>query len=224
MTERYNDEVVDIAIKYAGREMLADTITDNVEACADTSPQLDNRMLLLIRRKAAARLAKAALKIAARAAAVLAVVIIISTAVIYSSDALRVQVMNLLYVENEDRTEIHFSDAESVQTPEGMIVPAFIPYGFTLIEVQEEGEGIMIMSLYENEAGDRIRIQQLPVSSTIGVDNDNTYEASIAGRTAYVSETQEDNIVVFSNDLNCFIISGMAPVEDLLDMAESILE
>lgn len=222
--QRYNDEMVDIAIKYAGYEMLADAACVSADACSDTSAQFDSRIEALIRRKTAGRHAKTALKIAARVAAILAIVIVISTAVICSSEALRVQVMNMLYVEKEDFTEIHFSDAQGVQTPEGMVVPEFIPYGFTLIEVQDEGEGIMIMSLYENEAGDMIRIQQLPVSSSIGVDNDNAYETQIAGRTVYVSESEQENIVVFSNDWNCFIINGMAPVNDLLAMTESMLE
>jgi hypothetical protein len=51
----------------------------------------------------------------------------------------------------------------------------------------------------------------------------NAYETQVAGRTAYVSEDKE-SVVVFNNDWNSFIISGGAPVGDLLAMAESILQ
>ena len=224
MIKGYNEEMIDLAIKYAGHELLTDAALEGVDGCPDTLAHFDNRMLGLIRRKAAGRHAKAALKITARVAAILAIVIMISTAVIYSSDALRVQVLNLIYNEKEDVTEITFENSETAQIPEGMVEPGFIPYGFELIETKVEGEGVMIMNLYENEAGDTIRIQQLSLSSSIGVNNDNAYEIQIAGRTAYVSEHGDENTVVFNNDWNCFIISGMAPAEDLIAMAESMLE
>ncbi len=223
MIENYNDEMVDIAIKYAGREIFADAGANCTDVWAQSPARLDNAVSALARREAAGRHAKAALRVTVRVAAILAVIIVISTGAVFSSKALRAQVMNLFYVEKEGSTEISFGNGEEVQLPVGMTVPGFIPYGFKLIETQEEGDGIIIMCLYENEAGEQIRIQQLPIDANIGVDNDNAYETQVAGRTAYVSEEKE-SVVVFNNDWNSFIISGMAPVEDLLAMAESILQ
>lgn len=220
--QNYNDEMIDVAIKYAGHELLADAAC--IDNWTEPSALFDSRMRALIRGKAAQCQAKAALKIAARVAAILAIVLIISTAVIYSSEALRVQVMNMFLIEKEGQTEITFSNTDGIESPDGMVEPKFVPVGFELIETQVEGDGIIIMSLYQNEAGGYIRIQQLPLSSSIGVDNENAYETEIGGRTAYVSGRGDESTVVFNNDWNCFIITGSAPAEDLIAVAQSMLE
>jgi hypothetical protein len=222
MMKKYENEVIDVAVKYAGHSALADAALDCAGADACVSEAFDKRMRTLIGRKATLRGASKALKVAARIAAVLAVLIIISTAVIFSSEALRVQVANLIFSPREgSQTTIGFSGADAAQLPEGIVLPGYLPKGFALTEASQSSQAIQ--SRYEDGSGSFITIEQLALNTQIQVKRDSSREIEIAGRTAYIMDGEEHRVVIFNNDLSSFVMSANIDIAEMLIIAESML-
>ena len=222
MTNKYQDEVICVTVKYAGHEALADAALDCGGVDAVVSEAFDKKMRALIGRRSAWRGASKALKITARIAAVLAVFIVISTAVIFSSEALRVEVANLFHFNSgENQTSIGFTGADTQQLAEGIVLPGYLPKGFELVETNKKN--LMIKSRYENEAGAFITIEQNVLNSHINANSDSFSETEIAGRTVYFLEDDEFNVVIFNNEMNSFILSANIDISELLIIAESML-
>jgi hypothetical protein len=222
MTREYNEEMIEVAIKHIGHEVLSEAAAEAEEGTDTVSEQFDKRMRALIRRKTALRAGARTMQVLYRVAAILLVVIVIFAVAVVSSEALRVKVINLLYGIQGGNAQISFTGADPDNLPEGIVIPDYLPKGYELAEASQDG--LLITSRYENEAGDAIEIRQDTLNVQIGAMQGAATETEIAGRTAYIIDTPEDKAVIFSNDWNSFVISGDIDVSELLIMAESILE
>ena len=160
------------------------------------------------------------LKVTARIAAVFLVFLIVSTAVICSSEALRIKVANLIYSVGEGNTAISFIDADPGDLPEDMIVPGYIPDGYRLTDAYQDGP--RVVSQYQDAAGNIIMIEQNVPNPQIVVSK-NSCEVEIAGRKGFVTTTEGYNTVICNNDMHCYFISGTIDASELLVIAESFM-
>lgn len=222
MTREYNEEMIEVAIKHIGHEVLSEASSESEQGADTVSGQFDKKMRALIRRKTALRAGARTTQVLYRAAAILLVVVVVFAVAVVSSDALRVKVINLLCEIQGGNAQISFTGADPEDLPEGIVIPDYLPKGYELAEASQDG--LLITSRYENEAGDEIVIRQDTLKMQADVMQGMVTETEIAGRTAYIIDTPEDKAVIFSNDWNSFFISGDIDVSELLIMAESILE
>jgi hypothetical protein len=221
--DNYNDEVFDITIKHAGREVLRD-IYKEAEALNKThlSEDLDRRIKRLIKGSARKKRVSRILKVSTRVAAVLVLFIIISTAVFFSSEAMRVKVMNLFTEKAEGHVDLQFFEIED-GLPKGMIVPEYIPKGFTLKKAYKNSS--WFISEYQNSSNNVIRVQQGSYLTSVTVDDDGlgSYETDIMGKKAYVAVNKAVNSIYFNSNSYGFVIYTDMDPSELIKIAESIL-
>ena len=221
MTKPYDEEMIEVAVKHLGHEVLAEAAPEDDGGDNTVSEAFDKKMRALIRRKGAWRAGSRTLRTLSRVAAILFVVVAVFSVAILSSEALRAQVINLLYQIGDEKGQITFAEVNPAKLPEGTVVPGYLPNGYRFVEANIDG--VYIVSRYENEDGDEITIQQGPLNVEITVSQAQTAPVEIAGRTAYII-TVEDNItVIFNDDSSSYILDGDIEVSQLLIIAESML-
>ncbi len=220
MTMKCDEEMIEVAVKHIGHEFLAE-LAGNTEGDFVVSESFDKKMHALIGRKAARRTGRSAMKMLTRVAAVLFVIIVVFSVAVVSSEALRSRVISLLYEVGGGKAQISFGVIGTEKPIEGMVIPDYLPRGYELVKTDVDGQ--LILSQYENEAGNSISIQQTPLDTHIEATQDGAYQMQIAGRTVYVIDQADYKTVIFSNDWYCFIIFGEVELSDLLAITESIL-
>ncbi len=222
MTARYTDEMMEVAIKYAGHEMLNDAACDSFFS-AVPSDVFNRRIGIINGRQTRKRRVKKTLRVLCKVAAVVMVFLVVSTAVIFSSEALRTQVSNLLISMQGGTINItNYSSNEAL--PEGIIMPRYLPDGFELVEAKEQGGEFN--SRFENAVGDFIDIRQYTMDGSIdiGVDPSVSYQTTISGREAIVTDVEGFKQIIFNNESYCFFVrSEKVEISELQMLAESIL-
>jgi hypothetical protein len=223
MSRSYGEDVLEIAIRHAGHEVLRGESPEIPPDDGDMRMPLasDRKMRALIRREAARRGAGKAFKIALRVAAVAAAAGIVFSAMVLSSGAFRAAVFNIFSRTGESQTSLQFVSACPDDLPEGIILPAYMPEGFTLVKTSKENQ--YIESFYRNDAGDRITIEQHTSSMQISVGSRSSTVVEIEGKSVYLTESEEYATVIFNTDISCMIIHGTVDSSELLKIAESIL-
>jgi|AGTN01.2.fsa_nt_gi hypothetical protein len=222
MMKQYSEEMFEVMIRHAGREVLAE-IGCGCDCSVAVSDEFNKKMHAMIGRQAGRRRARKALKVLCRVAAIVAVFIAVSTAVIFSSDALRAEVMNMIITIRGDGVNINYYSGNE-ELPEGIVLPKYTPEGFEMIETTELNGHYV--SRYENGAGDIITIDQLSGGgSSDTTDPEYTYQTKIAGRSAVVLDCPSEKKIIFYDNSYLFTISGnTTDISELLMMAESMLE
>jgi len=221
MTMKCNEEMIEVAVKHLGHEFLTEAAGSAEEGCA-VSDSFDKRMRALIGRKAARVAGRRAFRNLSRVAAILFVVVVIFTVAVLSSEALRARVINLLVEVGGGRAQIGFTDSNTEQLPEGIVLPGYLPDGYELVKA--DTDGTVIVSQYKNEAGDEITIRQGSLDVQVGVMQTDAVQTQIAGRTVYALDQNGKKIVIFNNDWYSFVIRGDMDVSELLIIAESMLK
>ena len=226
MTQKYRNEIFNIAIKHAGHDILEEISEETpVSDGLSFSDKFERKMEEIVRKEARRRRVLSALKITAKVAAVILVVLIVSTGVVFSSEALRLKVMNLFYESDEISTEIDFSGIEPGDIPEGMVLPGYMPEGYVLTEVEKTESGLYT-SIYTNSSDNIIKIEQGNFVAHFSADNENedAYQAEFMGTEIYVVEHDEMNMVFFNGNYYSFSIWGNIEISELLAIAESVLK
>ncbi len=227
MGREYYDDVLDIAIKYAGRELLRDTALES-PSCGETrfSEGFEKKMERIISGEIRKRRTSKIIKIASRAAAALLILAIVSTVVVFSSEALRSQVFNMFSEIGGDSVDIQGYVVSPEGIPEGMIMPGYIPEGFTLTMAEKYGY-MAYKSKYEDGHGSTISILQTAADSSVTIDNDgNAYETDISGVKAIACENDGNNIIAFIYKEYAYVLMGDDEVElsELKKTAQSIID
>lgn len=231
MNKRYNEEALDLAIKHAGQSMLKETGWEHLENEAGQhifSKEFENKMRRLVSIEKRKLRARKALKIAVRVAAAIVVVLIVSTAVIFSSEALRVQFLSMFYQKNERSIDIDFSETGKHGEPLEIIEPEYIPEGYTLQKLDIMPGNMGGISIYSNKSGNEFQVMQDNGTPSITIDNEGakTYEKYIDGIKILVIENnvKKFNHVLFNKGTATFSIFGKIDVSELIKMAESLIK
>lgn len=227
MGRNYFDDVLDIAIKHAGREMLCDIALEAppVAEEAQFSNEFEKKMARIIGGEARRNRTRRAAKIATRVAAVLLIVLFVSTAVVFSSEALRTKVFNMFAEIGEDFVDIG-SEVAPGDIPEGMTVPEYIPEGFRLTKAKKTGK-MSFKSNFEDSLGNTILIQQMSATASIAIDNDGkAYETQISGVKVIAADNDDNSVAAFIYKEYAYIITGMGETKlsQLLKVAKSIID
>jgi len=224
MKQSYYNEVLDLAIKHAGHEILADMVGNETSELSDikTSGVFDRSISRIISKEKRKQRNSKALRIAAKIAAGFLIVIIISTAVIFSSEALRTEVLNMFINIGEKSADIEFSDIGDV--PEAVVLPYYLPAGFTLKESKKEGR--YYYTTYENPEGIWIKLNQYPAGTSTKVNSEGiaSYVTEIKGCKVYVNEHEVWNTIVFNNDEYVFELKADISISEMLKIVESMLK
>jgi hypothetical protein len=189
------------------------------------SERFEKSMVRIIGAEARRHRASKAIKIATRIAAVLLILLFVSTAVIFSSEALRTKVYNMFANIGEDSVDIGSYEVPPGGIPEGMIMPRYIPEGFNLKEAKKIVD-MKFTSNYYDSYGNRISVKQRKAGASIVIDNDgNAYETEISGVKAIAAENDDNIIIAFVYKEYAFVLTGYGEIElsELIRMAESIL-
>ncbi|MGE5494288.1 MAG: DUF4367 domain-containing protein [Burkholderiales bacterium] len=224
MYRGYYDDLVDVAIKHAGHDILKEASMTMDAGEARFSDDFEKRMQKIIGAENRKERRSKALRAAARIAAALLVLVVISTAVIFSSEALRTEVMNMFSSIGRDSADVEFYEVGENDIPAGMIVPRYLPAGYKLVEAEKNGE--FFTSRYEDSSGNMLRIMQQSQNTSAIVDSDgkDAYETEIKGEKAFVSENEEGNLIIFNYRSYVFSVLGKTDVSELKKVAESIME
>lgn len=234
MKRSYSDDMLDLAIKHAGHDILAEIAhempsDEEIKESIKYSDEFEKRIKKIIGMDFRRRRLSKVIRVVTKVAVIILVFLIVSTAVIFSSEALRIKVMNLFYQTGEKSTEIEITDNEEIENIlEGLVVPSYIPEGY---ELEEKNRiGIIYNSIYKNSNNDMIKIEQINGSGNTTADTEKkpSYETEIMGHKIFVteckgSEGKRKNLLVFNNDLFRFSISGNINISELLKIAESML-
>lgn len=226
MARCYYDDVFDTAIKHAGREILLDMA--GAAALSEEprySESFEKSMKRIIDGDIRKRRTSKVLKVATRAAAVLLIMLFVSTAVVFSSEALRSEVFNMFAKIGEDSVDIG-SEVGIESIPEGMIVPGYIPEGYRLTEAKNVGQ-FSYRSEYKDSSGNIITVWQMKADNLdLGIDNDgNAYETEISGVRAIAADNDDNNIVAFIYKEYTYTIETFngAELSELIKIAQSII-
>lgn len=224
MDRGYYDDMISIAIKYAGHDLLKGQTAVPQDGEARFSENFEKRMKKFIDDERRKRITSRGVRVASRIAAALLVLVVISTVVVFSSDALRTKVMNMFSNVGGQSADVEFYEVGENDLPAGMIVPGYMPEGYKLAGAEKNGR--IFISSYKNSEGDTITISQQSGSSSATVDSDGTaaYETEIKGQKAFISENPEKNFILFSYDSYSFTVSGDIGVSELERIAESIIK
>lgn len=227
MGRSYYDDVFDSAIKHAGRELLLDMAG---VALPSEEPRYSERfeksMKCIVDGEIRKRRVSKIIKVTTRVAAALLILLFVSTAVVFSSEALRSEVFNMFSKIGEGSVDIG-PEVDSGSIPVGMIVPGYIPEGFRLANAKEIGIS-RFKSEYKDLSGNIISIKQLIADNLdLGIDNDGrAYETEISGVKVIAADNDDNNIVAFIYREYAYTIRTLYDVElsELLKMAQSIIE
>jgi hypothetical protein len=221
----YYDDVLNVAIKYAGHDLLKESGAAGNSGDAHFSREFEKTMKSLIGAERRKRGASKALKAAARVAAALLILAVVSTAVIFSSEALRTKVLNMFYSVGSDNASVESVEVDENNIPVDMVVPGYMPSGYDMSPKIVKTGGIYT-SKYVNSDNNTITLVQKDSSINATVDSDGVtaYATNIKGVEAFVSENVEKNIVLFNYGTKGFLISGKIDVSELVKIAESIIE
>ncbi len=224
MYRGYYDDLVDVAIKHAGHDILkeASGILDAGEARFSESFEKTMQKLIGAENRKISK--SKALRGAAKIVAALLVLVVISTAVIFSSEALRTKVMNMFSSIGSDSADVEFYEVDGNDIPAGMIVPGYLPDGYKLAGAEKSGN--VFNSRYEDTGGNILRIVQQSQCASAVVDSDgyDAYETEIKGEKAFVSENDEGNLIIFNYGSYVFAVSGTMDVCELKKVAGSIIK
>jgi hypothetical protein len=224
MYRGYYDDLVGVAIKHAGHDILKEASMTMHAGEARFSEDFEKRMQKIIGAENRKESKSKALRTAARIAAALLVLVVISTAVIFSSEALRTEVMNMFSSIGRDSADVEFYEVDENDIPAGLIVPRYLPSGYKLVEAEKSGDAFN--SMYEDTSGNMLRIVQQSKSTSAVVDSDGigAYETIIKGEKAFVSENEEGNLIIFNYQSYVFTVLGKTNISELKKVAESIME
>jgi len=229
MGNKHDEEFFDSVIKRAGFCILEaavnelpskDEAAENVGDMSD----LDGRMNRIFNREQARARWRKARNIALKAAVAILAVIVVSCVAVASSEALRVQVLNMFLSSNDGYTEITFSEDEQGQMPGDTVYAIYVPQGFELVESREMPN--MYVVVYRNQAEDRIIVERFGINTQFSVDNERheNKEITIAGIPAFASEGEGESSLIFHSDSYAFHIGGDIVLEECIKMAESLLQ
>lgn len=223
--DNYYNEVVDIAIKHAGREVLRDNansaaVTEDVRFSADFDKRMKRMLSGYMRKKKALKI----FKVSSKVAVILCLFVILSTAVIFSTEALRIEAMNLFVDHGDGYADLQFFKVDENNFPVGMVMPGYIPDRFKL-EQAYKSESLYV-SEYKDASGKVIKIQQGVYLKSLTVDDDGlgSYQTKIMDKAAYVAINKDINSIYFNSNAYGFSIYGDIDSSELIKIAESILE
>lgn len=219
------DELLDKLNDDVFFERLYDRYTERYQAIPDpVTPELDTRMA---RRFASISepshnifLRHKCFKIVAACAVLMTIA---GYGIVYA-DAWRVQINNLwmsFYQGSNNRpTDADFQLIE--QIPPGFPIPAYIPDGYTLSEV-DAGE-VKIRLVYQNAASHTLVYEVFAADSTIfsqSSTQQGSISSAVSGHPGYIIPFGDINTIVWRTEQNIFRLSGSSPQKTLLKVAES---
>jgi hypothetical protein len=226
LAKSYYDDILDLAIKYAGHDILKEETTPQTAGGERFSDGFEKRMKKIIGAEKRRQSRPKVIRFVTRTAAVIVILLIISTAVIYSSEALRVKFMNMFQSAGSNgSTNVEFFEVDKNNIPVGMVMPKYITDGFKLREDPVKN-GRIFTCEFINPDGKTIRIFQSPGGGSATVDSDGiaAYETEIKGRPAFVSYDEKKSIILFNYETYDFALIGQIDISELTKIAESMID
>lgn len=229
MSKRHSEELLDSMIKHAGHEILAEMAAKapknkEIKDVVGDTDALDKRMQKVINRHQNRQRMRKTGKVMSRIAAVIAVLVIVTGVAIVSSDALRIRFLNLFHSSSEISTEIEITDKELPKAQEAIVEPKYLPGGYELVETSSYPG--MFISYFQNKKSEKFEIEQIDINTEISLNTEliNYREIKIGGKDAYVTVEQDMNNLQFYSNEYAFFIYGDLSIDEMIRIAESIVE
>ena len=195
---------------------------------------LNNKTLLMIkknqRRIRNKRFAKSAQKILIKVAIFFLVLIITFSTLYITVDAFKVNVLNFVYNQEDDYTDIRLdeTDPESENTsiiPEdwhGLYAPTYLPNSFYLLDSEKASSSYRLE--YQNKADKYLRFRSYPNKAAIAINNDeiNTQKVIINDKEGYLTVTNGTVIIAWHDNDNLWQITTNLTREEAIKIAESV--
>jgi len=193
--EQLFDELLKIAAKDAmQREMDAEPSLEELNALYPRSKSLDKKVYAAIKRYERAEKIKKSMYVFSRAAAVLCIVIVLGGSLLYSVEASRNFIRNLLIDVREDHVVLDFGHRCAAVTTEKGLTFGYFPQGFELVNAHVL-EAFNIF-LFTNGMGDEIIVEHHFSNSLLMTIDNELREFSIGtlnGNKAFFFESLYDH-------------------------------
>lgn len=191
------------------------------------SDALDARIAKIIEQDEQKKRRKRMLKSLGRIAASIAIVLTLTVSVLMSVEATRVRIINAFLDWRADHVQIRpNNEGSNVKNNNSFYRPTYLPEGYFEVEIYSYGN--TFESVYTNNEGDEINLQQSPAESTVlNIDNEHSdyYKIEISGNEAHLFVSFDDdtqNQMVWVLDETLFTLSSFINHEELILIAESI--
>ncbi|MEN1761875.1 DUF4367 domain-containing protein [Anoxynatronum sibiricum] len=167
-------------------------------------------------------------RIGRRAAMVLLAVGCGMAVLVFSVDAFRVNMFNLVTEITERYTSVDFvaqEASEQVMIPEEwqqVYLPAFVPEGYQVADTMSVGD--MRILFYRNEFGDEIQFSQSPTGGSFQLDTEDaaTQQVFIGQKEGLLVEKEGLRTLLWYDHVHTFYLIGNIDEETIIQMAESI--
>ncbi len=210
------DEAASIAADELGREL---TDPEDVEF----SKEHENAMRKLFRNEQRKLVYKKVSKYSKRAAVFLLTVVVVSGIFVFSVEAWRVKVLNLVIDMSQTHSEINFSEegtkGDSYASDE--ITLDYIPEGFKLDKKDVKGD--MISLVFKGEESYFI-FSMRKITGSVGIDTEDASvkKLKINGYEALFSSNEKVKILVWHNEDYTFSLSGTVEENEMAEIARNI--
>lgn len=225
--ERLFDELLKIAARDAmHREMDAEPGLDELNVMYPRSKAVDNKVYAAISRHEKAEKIKKSVRVFSRVAAVFCIVIVLGGSLLYSVEASRNFIRNLLIDVREDHVVLDFGYRGAVAATEKGLTFGYFPEGFELVDahILEAFNKF----LYTNESGDMIIVEHyLSSSQLMAIDNElRQFSIGILNeKKAFFFKSLYDdahNQIVWEYGEEVISVSTNLPMDILIKIAENI--
>ncbi len=171
-------------------------------------------------------------RIISKAAVVLFFIFVSLSIPVFSVEAIRTRVLNLILDVNDKYTSVKLNQEDDNLESTDLNIPWTEAYAPTRIpegyEVSSMSDKSVKSIQFNNAEGSMILFQQWVYGSTINIDTenaDNTSKVTIQGNEGMLAEKGEVVTITWSNDAYIFVITiyrGGFSQEEMLDIAESV--
>ena len=224
--EEVDEELLAALIKAGSHEYIKTAITkptEEEESKVSFSKAFEERMQKQLnifkheeKRERRTNILRRIRKVAVNVAACLFAIIIISSAFVATSEAAKIEVMNTLIDVFNIKTDFRFSYSDNNQANETNLssMLGYIPVGLEIVdelnletydEVEYDSNTGIFMSFRKQESG----------SVTIDTENTDAYELLIGEYNCYVSEKEDDIIIIFEDGIYAYTLKSNLSFEEI---------
>ena len=235
----YNEELFELMIKHASALVL-DEMMDEFASFEEISgeyrfsKQFEKKAEALIQdRKKAMRETPASgwqrIKRAGKRVAIVACVFVaVVSLAAFTIEPVRVAVANFFLEHRDGHIEMHmqqrpFGESDGRFADIYCITP-YLPEGFEIVEVMENG--VLLNVTYKNKAGEVIRLERGNGNASMAMDSEGAgFEKFNLGEwEGFAIQKKGQSSVMFHDDRYAYLLTGRVDKEELIKMAQSMVD
>jgi hypothetical protein len=227
LTENLYDEIYKYAAAQRMDELAGEYPSDDELGDIKLSPQFKKKMGRYFKRLRRQNNRSRNRKIALRIAAGIIVLLLVSTTVVFSVEAFRLPVLNLLRNIGKESTTIYVKEGDADYSSvadkiHGLYLPSYIPDSYSIKVIINSANNKRVT--YEDTANRSINFMYLLYNTTLGIDSENAQEKQVPvnGEDAQLYIKGDYGTLIFSFKDQQFVLQGHLSEQEIIKMAESL--